>query len=70
MRQTPELERMLMRCVIRLCKYGFSVSQAEQRVRLQSREADPLIVSTAQHVLHKSDHILGKALHPDPRLPG
>jgi len=28
---------------------------------------DPLIVSTAQHVLHKSDHILGKSLHPDDR---
>src|SRR6056297_1624604 len=30
---------------------------------------DPLIVSTAQHVLHKSDHILGKSLHPDDRKP-
>ncbi|SLN15665.1 Polyphosphate kinase 2 (PPK2) [Roseovarius litorisediminis] len=30
---------------------------------------DPLIVSTAQHVLHESDHILGKALHPDNRKP-
>jgi len=28
---------------------------------------DPLIVSTAQHVLHKADHILGKSLHPDTR---
>jgi len=28
---------------------------------------DPLIVSTAQHVLHKSDHILGKSLQPDDR---
>jgi hypothetical protein len=28
---------------------------------------DPLIVSTAQHVLHKSDHILGKSLHPEDR---
>ena len=28
---------------------------------------DPLIVSTAQHVIHKSDHILGAALHPDHR---
>ncbi|MEM6481787.1 MAG: polyphosphate kinase 2 [Pseudomonadota bacterium] len=29
--------------------------------------ADPKIVSTAQHVLHKTDHILGKSLHPDIR---
>ena len=28
---------------------------------------DPLIVATAQHVLHKSDHILGKSLHPEDR---
>ena len=28
---------------------------------------DPLIVSTAQHVLHQTDHILGKSLHPDVR---
>jgi polyphosphate kinase 2 len=30
---------------------------------------DPLIVSTAQHVLHNSLHILGKSLHPDSRQP-
>jgi len=30
---------------------------------------DPLLVSTAQHVLHGSDHILGKSLHPDTRKP-
>ncbi|WP_297772161.1 polyphosphate kinase 2 [uncultured Roseovarius sp.] len=34
-----------------------------------ARAPDPLIVSTAQHVLHKSDHILGKSLHPDDRRP-
>lgn len=28
---------------------------------------DPLIVGQAGHVIHKSDHILGKALHPDDR---
>jgi len=33
------------------------------------RAPDPLIVSTAQHVLHNSGHILGKALHPDTRQP-
>ncbi|WP_454273879.1 polyphosphate kinase 2 [Roseovarius sp. MBR-154] len=145
MRQTPELERMLVRSGIRLFKYWFSVSQGEQRARFASRETDPLkhwklspidrasldkwedyteakeamffytdtadapwtvvksndkkrarlncmlhflhsldypgkdlkvarapdplIVSTAQHVLHKSDHILGKSLHPDDRKP-
>jgi polyphosphate kinase 2 len=143
MRQTPDLERMLVRSGIRLYKYWFSVSQGEQRARFASRETDPLkqwklspidrasldkwddyteakeamffytdtadapwtvvksddkkrarlncmlhflnsleypgkdrriahapdplIVSTAQHVLHKSDHILGKSLHPDTR---
>ncbi len=28
---------------------------------------DPLIVNTASHVIHKADHILGTALHPDAR---
>jgi polyphosphate kinase 2 (PPK2 family) len=28
---------------------------------------DPLIVSTASHVIHRSDHILGTALHPNSR---
>jgi len=145
MRQTPELERMLVRSGIRLFKYWFSVTQGEQRARFASRETDPLkhwklspidrasldkwedyteakeamffytdtadapwtvvksddkkrarlncmlhflhaldypdkdpkvgrapdplIVSTAQHVLHKSDHILGKSLHPEDRKP-
>ncbi|WP_417727299.1 polyphosphate kinase 2 [Roseovarius sp.] len=143
MRQTPELERMLVRSGIRLFKYWFSVTQGEQRARFASRETDPLkvwklspidkasldkwddyteakeamffysdtadapwtvvksddkkrarlncmrhflnaldypgkdhhiahapdplIVATAQHVLHKSDHILGKSLHPEDR---
>ncbi|NNK79259.1 MAG: polyphosphate kinase 2 [Litoreibacter sp.] len=42
MRQTPELERMLVRSGIRLYKYWFSVTQNEQRNRFQSRETDPL----------------------------
>ncbi len=42
MRQTPELERMLVRSGIRLYKYWFSVTQDEQRRRFQSRETDPL----------------------------
>lgn len=143
MRQTPELERMLVRSGIRLYKYWFSVGQDEQKRRFDSRatdplkqwklspidkqslgkwddyteakeamffytdtadapwtviksndkkrarlacmrhflnsidypgkdhaivqEPDPLIVSTAQHVLHRSDHILGKCLHPETR---
>lgn len=29
--------------------------------------ADPLIVGRASHVVHKSEHILGTALHPDTR---
>ena len=28
---------------------------------------DPLIVGRARHVIHRSDHILGAALHPDLR---
>ncbi|MGH1423506.1 MAG: polyphosphate kinase 2 [Pseudooceanicola sp.] len=143
MRQTPELERMLTRSGIRLFKFWFSVTQAEQRARFASRETDPLkqwklspidkaslnkwddyteakeamffytdtadapwtviksddkkrarlncmlhvlnsldypgkdpkiahapdplIVSTAQHYIHRSDHILGTALHPEQR---
>lgn len=143
MRQTPELERMLVRSGIRLYKYWFSVTREEQQRRFASRDtdplkqwklspidkaslgkwgdyteakeamffytdtadapwtivksndkkrarlncmrhflstvdypdkdhsvvqpADPLIVGRASHVVHKSDHILGTALHPDTR---
>jgi polyphosphate kinase 2 len=42
MRQVPELERMLVRSGIRLFKYWFSVTQAEQRTRFDSRVGDPL----------------------------
>ncbi len=42
MRETPELERMLTRSGIRLFKYWFSVSQAEQRRRFKARQTDPL----------------------------
>ncbi|MBP0481355.1 polyphosphate kinase 2 [Sagittula salina] len=143
MRQVPELERMFVRSGIRLYKYWFSVTQAEQRARFLSRETDPLkqwklspidkaslakwddyteakeamffytdtadapwvvvksddkkrarlncmrhflstldypdkdhrlvgrldplIVGGASHVIHRSAHILGTALHPDTR---
>ena len=143
MRQTPELERMLVRSGIQLYKYWFSVTQDEQQARFKSRETDPLkqwklspidkasldkwddyteakeamffytdtadapwtvvksndkkrarlncmlhflnsldypgkdrsvvhppnplIVGKAGHVIHKTDHILGSALHPDSR---
>jgi polyphosphate kinase 2 len=42
MRQTPELERMLVRSGIQLYKYWFSVTQEEQKARFASRETDPL----------------------------
>ncbi|MEL7471188.1 MAG: polyphosphate kinase 2 [Pseudomonadota bacterium] len=42
MRQTPEFERMLVRSGIRLFKFWFSVTQAEQRRRFKARETDPL----------------------------
>ncbi len=42
MRQTPELERMLVRSGIQLYKYWFSVTQSEQQRRFKSRETDPL----------------------------
>ncbi|RMF34472.1 MAG: polyphosphate kinase 2 [Alphaproteobacteria bacterium] len=42
MRETPELERMLVRSGIRLYKYWFSVTQDEQRARFESRQTDPL----------------------------
>ncbi|AXT25609.1 polyphosphate kinase 2 [Ruegeria sp. AD91A] len=143
MRQTPELERMLVRSGIQLYKYWFSVTQEEQQRRFKSREIDPLkqwklspidkaslskwddyteakeamffytdtadapwtiiksndkkrarlncmrhflstldypgkdhdtvgepdplIVGQAHHVIHRSEHILGTALHPDAR---
>ncbi|MCX8508669.1 MAG: polyphosphate kinase 2, partial [Rhodobacteraceae bacterium] len=42
MRESPELERMLVRSGIRLYKYWFSVTRAEQRARFIARETDPL----------------------------
>jgi polyphosphate kinase 2 len=144
MRETPDLERMLVRSGIRLYKYWFSVTQNEQKRRFDSRATDPLkqwklspidkasldkwddyteakeamffytdtadapwtviksndkkrarlncmrhflasldypdkneevvgapdplITGQANHVISRSEHILGKALHPDTRL--
>ena len=144
MRQTPEVERMLVRSGIRLFKYWFSVTRDEQLRRFASRETDPLkqwklspidvasldkwddyteakeamffytdtadapwtiiksndkkrarlncmrhflssvdypgkdsavvgqcdplIVGQAHHVIHRADHILGAALHPEARV--
>lgn len=42
MRQTPELERMLVNSGITLYKYWFSASRAEQFRRFKSRQKDPL----------------------------
>lgn len=42
MRQTPDVERMLVRSGIKLFKYWFSVTQDEQRSRFESREHQPL----------------------------
>ncbi len=42
MRQTPDLERMLVRSGIRLFKYWFSVTSEEQKSRFTRRETDPL----------------------------
>jgi len=67
MRQTPDLERMLVRSGIRFYKYWFSVTRDEQKTRFEARETDPLIVGRTEHVIHKADHILGTSLHPDLR---
>jgi polyphosphate kinase 2 len=42
MRQTPEVERMLVRSGIQLYKYWFSVTRDEQKARFDSRQGDPL----------------------------
>ena len=42
MRQTPELERMLVRSGVHLFKYWFSVRQEEQTARFKKRKLDPL----------------------------
>jgi len=42
MRQTPELERMLVASGIHLFKFWFSVSREEQLRRFISRRDDPL----------------------------
>ena len=42
MRQTPQLERMLVNSGVRLFKYWFSVTQEEQLKRFEARGTDPL----------------------------
>jgi polyphosphate kinase 2 len=42
MRQTPELERMLVHSHVHLIKFWFSVSRAEQRTRFTIRQVDPV----------------------------
>ncbi|MFK8042769.1 polyphosphate kinase 2 [Congregibacter sp.] len=42
MRQTPDLERMLVRSGVRLFKYWFSVTKDEQHARFSRRKTDPL----------------------------
>jgi polyphosphate kinase 2 (PPK2 family) len=42
MRETPDLERMLVRSGIRLFKFWFSVTREEQARRFKARESDPL----------------------------
>ncbi|GGH51921.1 polyphosphate kinase 2 [Frigidibacter albus] len=42
MRQTPDLERMLVRSGVQLYKYWFSVTREEQRKRFAARHTDPL----------------------------
>jgi len=42
MRQTPEVERTLVRSGIHLIKFWFSVSRKEQRRRFKEREVHPL----------------------------
>lgn len=42
MRETPELERMIVRSGVRLFKYWFSVTQDEQARRFKQRATDPL----------------------------
>lgn len=42
MRQTPDLERMLVRSGVRLFKYWFSVTKEEQKRRFDARKTDPL----------------------------
>lgn len=42
MRQTPDLERMMVRSGIKLFKYWFSVTREEQLKRFKSRELSPL----------------------------
>jgi polyphosphate kinase 2 len=42
MRQTPELERMLVHSHVHLIKFWFSVSRSEQRTRFTIRQVDPV----------------------------
>jgi len=42
MRQTPDMERMMVRSGVRMYKYWFSVTRDEQKRRFDSRKDDPL----------------------------
>jgi len=42
MRQTPDMERMMVRSGVRMYKYWFSVTREEQKRRFDSRKDDPL----------------------------
>jgi len=42
LRETPDLERMLVRSGLHLIKFWFSVSRAEQRTRFAIRQLDPV----------------------------
>ena len=42
MRQTPDMERMMVRSGIRMYKYWFSVTREEQKRRFDGRKDDPL----------------------------
>ena len=42
MRQTPEMEQMMVRSGVKLFKYWFSVTQKEQHARFDKRRNDPL----------------------------
>ncbi|MDI6098377.1 polyphosphate kinase 2 [Actinoplanes sp. NEAU-A12] len=42
LRQTPELERMLVRSGVHLVKFWFSVTRGEQRTRFAIRQVDPV----------------------------
>ncbi len=61
--KSDDKKRARLECMAHVLS-GLDYPNKDPRI---ARAPDPLIVGRADHVVHRSDHILGTALHPDLR---